>query len=166
MFIFLTFIISYTIFYLLILINFIKIYSFATYIPLIVILLGLLSLLIFIDTTYYNKFFITNDITNNIKINVSISLIFVILGLSLIILSINLLNSNYGLYNLIKILSNTTIQSYTIFSLLYIIINILIFFTLLFLLTFINRKFLKYEDNILINNFIFILVGTIFVFFS
>lgn len=161
-----TFIISYTIFYLLILINFIKIYSFATYIPLIVILLGLLSLLIFIDTTYYNKFFITNDISNNIKINVSISLIFVILGLSLIILSINLLNSNYGLYNLIKILSNTTIQSYTIFSLLYIIINILIFFTLLFLLTFINRKFLKYEDNILINNFIFILVGTIFVFFS
>ena len=161
-----TFIISYTIFYLLILINFIKIYSFATYIPLIVILLGLLSLLIFIDTTYYNKFFITNDITNNIKINVSISLIFVILGLSLIILSINLLNSNYGLYNLIKILSNTTIQSYIIFSLLYIIINILIFFTLLFLLTFINRKFLKYEDNILINNFIFILIGIIFLFFS
>lgn len=164
---FFTFIISYVIFYFLILINFIKIYSFAHYIPFIIVLLGLLSFVIFIDTTYYNKIFYNNNTKNkNIKIDVSIPLIFVILALSIIILSINLLNIEYGLYNLLKILSNSNILYYTIFSLIYLVIFIFMFCIIILLLTLINSKIFKNKYNNLINNSIFILIGIIFLFFS
>ncbi len=166
-FMFFTFIISYVIFYFLILINFIKIYSFAHYIPFIIVLLGLLSFVIFIDTTYYNKIFYNNNTKNkNIKIDVSIPLIFVILALSIIILSINLLNIEYGLYNLLKILSNSNILYYTIFSLIYLVIFIFMFCIIILLLTLINSKIFKNKYNNLINNSIFILIGIIFLFFS
>lgn len=166
-FILFTFLISYIIFYFLILINFIKIYSFATYIPFIVMFLGLISLLIFIDTTYYFKIFAYNKINDkNAKIYVSMPLIFVIVALSFIILSINLLNIKYGLYNLLKILSISNILYSTIFSLVYLIIFILMFCIIISLLTLINSKIFKNKYDNLINNFIFILIGIIFLFFS
>ena len=167
MFIFFTFLISYIFFYFLILINFIKIYSFATYIPFIVMFLGLISLLIFIDTTYYNEIFFNNNTKNkNIKVDVSIPLIFVIVALSFIILSINLLNIKYGLYNLLKILSVSNFLYSTIFSLSYLVIFIFMFCIIISLLTLINSKIFKNKYDNLTNNFIFILIGIIFLFFS
>lgn len=94
------------------------------------------------------------------------SLIFTIVALSFIILSINLLNIKYGLYNLLKILSISNILYSTIFSLSYLVVFIFMFCIIISLLTLINSKILKNKYNNLINNFIFILIGIIFLFFS
>lgn len=94
------------------------------------------------------------------------SLIFTIVALSFIILSINLLNIKYGLYNLLKILSISNILYSTIFSLSYLVIFIFMFCIIISLLTLINSKIFKNKYDNLTNNFIFILIGIIFLFFS
>ena len=129
--------------------------------------LGLISLLIFINTTYYSKIFAHNNISDkNTKNCISMSLIFTIVALSFIILSINLLNIKYGLYNLLKILSISNILYSTIFSLSYLVIFIFMFCIIISLLTLINSKIFKNKYDNLTNNFIFILIGIIFLFFS
>ena len=166
LFMILTFVLSYVAFYFLILINFIKIYSFSNYISPIVFALGLFSIITAIDNIFYNNIKSDNTQNKKIKVDVSIPIIFIVVALSLTILSINILNIDYGLYNLLKILANINIFYNTIFSLIYIFIFLLITLFIIFTLTLINSIFNKNKNINLINSIIFVMVGLLLIFFS
>ena len=160
---FFTFIVSYFLTFFLILSNFIKIYSFSNYISKIFLILGLTAIIIAIDNIYYCN--IKHDTKNkNIKIDVSIVFIFIVVALSLTLLSINILDTNYGLYNLIKALNKIDIIFKISFSLFYIILFLSISSLIIFILCLLNNYLVKNKN--LINKILFIILGILIIFFS